>query len=96
MTDIGPRQQRQERIEQARPEAERLAAIVKHQSLKNMVQLAIRDLDESLQWLEQPGIDRRPSMLQVVDMTIELAEWRLSVVHEIVKERGADAELFYV
>jgi hypothetical protein len=96
MTDVSPRQKRQERIEQTRPEAERLAALVKHQSLQEMVQLAVRDLDEGLQWLKQPGIGRRPSILQIVDMTTELAEFRLSVVHEIVKERGADAGLFYV
>lgn len=76
-----------------RPEAARLITTATHESLKEQVRLANRDLDEAVLWLQKPDIDRRPSILAIVDTILSLSSWRLRMVAKSIETYGPDAEL---
>jgi hypothetical protein len=62
-----------------------------HDAMKHQLRLAIRDLDEALEWLDQDNIDHRPFILRIVDMAIELAMARVIAVQQAFEMYGLDA-----
>ncbi len=82
------------RIADLHSEAIRLLAAATHETMKKQVQRASRDLDEAAQeWLWREPINPRPITLAMVDVLIEVANFRLQIVADILKERGPGASL---
>ena len=71
--------------------AELLLSEAQHETMKEQVLLARRDLDEGFQWLRQPNVDRRPRILKIVDLTLTLAQSRLQMVADGLAKFGPDA-----
>lgn len=84
-------QLRQESINALSTEAERLLKIATDRNLKRFIESARRDADEADFWLKQPNIERRPPILHIVDLIVERANWRLTLVSEAVTRFGPDA-----
>jgi hypothetical protein len=82
---------RHETIEGLKADAERLMSIATQEPLKEQVRLALRDVDQSLLWLSQPNVNE--ALLKTVDLTLQLAGWRLTMVEDALKSRGPDATL---
>jgi len=81
------------RIEARRSEADTLGETVTHPSMKNLILLAVRDLDNGLRWLRQPDLDDNPWILDLVDQDIRLATWRLTVVRHALRTHGPGARI---
>jgi hypothetical protein len=64
MTTDTPRQQRLALIETQRLEAARLLTSVEHDTIKEDVRNALRDLDEAVAHLNQENVDNRPNVLR--------------------------------
>jgi hypothetical protein len=47
-----------------------------------------------LAWLDDKGADSNSLILEFVDLTIELASWRLRLVSNALDKYGPDAMLF--
>lgn len=61
-----------------------------HPSLKANLRRANEHLDEALLWLHQPQADTRQSILTLVDMGLELADYELSAVRKARSLFGPD------
>jgi hypothetical protein len=75
-------------IETKRAEAERLLTLATHDTIKELVRLAIRDLDEAVLWLNHRDVATR-----IADMTIGFATTRLAMAKKAIDSYGADAEV---
>ena len=64
-----------------------LLAIATHHTAREQVQLAERDLDEALTWLD------RDTSIGPVDLLVDLAAWRLDTIREALRDQGADTAL---
>ena len=62
--------------------------------MKHQISLASRDLEAGLAWLDEKGADSNSLILEFVDLTIELASWRLRLVSNALDKDGPDAMLF--
>ena len=93
MSDPSPRRQRLTRVAAQQLEAERLLSTATHSTMRAQVRLASRDLDEALLWLNETDIDSRPSILKIVDLLLDLAAWRLTMVGSSLKAYGPSARL---
>ena len=74
-------------IDARRGQAEMLLAIATHHTAREQVQLALRDLDEAMTWLD------RDSCIGAVDLLVDLAAWRLNTIREGLRDQGADTAL---
>ena len=72
-------------IQARRGQAEMLLAIATHHAAREQVQLALRDLDEAVTWLESD------TCIGPVDVLVDLAAWRLNTIREALRQRGTDA-----
>ena len=68
-------------------------AAANHDTMKQQVRLAERDLTEAEMWLQHDNIDVRPYVLAIVDMLIRLASARLQAVNMGLQTYGPDAML---
>jgi len=73
-----------------RADAEHLLAGARHESMKEQLRLAVRDLDEAEQWITWPGLEQRPELLEIADHILELAAWRISTVREALDLYGSE------
>ena len=89
-----PTQIRTAQIEGLQAVAARLLATAKHQTMQEQVRLASRDLDEGLRWLREDNFDARLPFHRIVDLTIDLANWRLNMVSDALQKYGPDAMVF--
>jgi hypothetical protein len=64
-----------------------LLSIATHHTAREQVQLAGRDLDEALTWLD------RGTCIGPVDLLVDLAAWRLNTIREALRDQGADTAL---
>jgi hypothetical protein len=81
---------RQARIDTARAEIARLSAVVTQQPVKDELALAGRDVSEAAAWLTQENIEQRPSILAIVALTLNLADWRIGMVKQGLTTYGPD------
>lgn len=81
------------RIEILQAEAARLMAEAQHDSLKNLVRLAVRDLDEGLRWTELAGGFLACRVGADCGHDMDLAAWRLAIGRNALAKFGADAML---
>jgi hypothetical protein len=44
-------------------------------------------------WLNEPDIDTRPSILKIIDLLLDLATWRLTMVGSNLETYGPGAKL---
>jgi len=88
-----PSDERRARISAMLHRAELLLSEAQHDTVKEQVLLARRDLDEGFQWLRQPNVDGRPRILKIVDLTLSLAQSRLQLVADGLKKFGPHATL---
>lgn len=72
---------------------EMLLSEAQHETVKEQVLLARRDLDEGLRWLQQPNVDGRPRALKIVDLLLSLAQSRLQMVADGLSKFGPDVML---
>ena len=93
MTTSSPSELRRNQIASARVDASRLMAAANHDTMKQQVRLAERDLTEAEMWLQHDNIDVRPYVLAIVDMLIRLASARLQAVNMGLQTYGPDAML---
>jgi hypothetical protein len=91
MTFSTPSDRRRQLILERKRLAEALMRHAVHETLEHQLLLAIRDLDEALEWLDQDNIDHRPFILRIVDMELELAMARLIAVQQALEMYGLDA-----
>jgi len=75
-------------IEAKRAEAERLLTLATHETIKELVRLAMRDLDEAVLWLNHRDVATR-----IADMTIGFATTRLAMAKKAIDSYGTDAEV---
>jgi hypothetical protein len=80
MTDSSARSQRLGQIEALQAQGARLIADATDETMKTRVQLAMRDLDDAIRWLNQEDIDREPHLLRIIDTTIDLATRNMAFV----------------
>jgi len=90
----GTRESRVRAIAIHRAEAQGLLASAQHESTKELLRVAMRDLDEAAEWLDHPVIEDRPDLLGIADHVLELAVWRLKTVREALELYGPGAVLF--
>jgi hypothetical protein len=81
-------QERGRRLKELKSLADRLMTQVLHASMKRQVTLALHDIREGLSYLAEPDVDRRPSLLRIVDLTITLAAARLDMVGDALEDCG--------
>ena len=93
MSDPTPRRQRLKRVAAQQVEAERLLSTARHSTMRAQVRLASRDVDEALLWLNETDIDARPSILKIIDLLLDLASWRLTMVDSNLKTYGPGPKL---
>jgi hypothetical protein len=93
MTNTTSRQRLLTDIETQQAEAVRLMTLAEHDTIKEQVRLAIRDLDEALHWLNEKNVDTRPSILRIADLAFGLATWRLTMVKNALDKYGPGAML---
>ena len=74
-------------IDARRGQAEMLLSIATDHAAREQVQLAKRDLDEALTWLD------RDTSIGPVDLLVALAAWRLNTIREALRDQGADTAL---
>lgn len=91
MTDITATQQRRSQIELLSTTAGLLLDEATQQSIKEQVRLAMRDLDEAALWLEQPDVDKRPEIIDIIDLNLGTATRRLQIVDDALAKHGPDA-----
>jgi hypothetical protein len=78
------------RIDSARSEVKRLAGLVTHQSAKDALADATRDLNEAAIWLESKHIDTPAEVPGAVDIMLLQAEARIATVRDGVATFGPD------
>ena len=74
-------------LDARRGQAEMLLAIAMHHTAREQVQLAVRDLDEAMTWLD------RDSSTSPIGRLLDLAAWRLDIVRYALRDEGADTAL---
>jgi hypothetical protein len=90
---LTPSQARRAIIERLRFDALRQLTRARRAVMKHQIALASRDLEAGLAWLEEEGADSNALILEFVDLTIELASWRLELVNNALDKYGPDAML---
>ncbi len=88
MQDQTPKQHRVAAFAAKQGQAALLLAAAEEPPLRDQVRLAIRDLDEGLQWLENETGIARPFVLDIVDATLRLATSRLNMVKKALQTEG--------
>ena len=88
-----PKELRIARIEAARSLVERFAGVVTHQTARDALALATRDIDEAAAWVATKDIEKRGSILFIADMALNLAEARIGMVREGVETFGPDFQI---
>jgi len=83
-----PAQERSRRLKDLKSLADRLMTQVFHASIKRQITLALGDVREGMVYLGEPDVDRRPSLLRLVDLTIALAAARLDMVSDALEDHG--------
>jgi hypothetical protein len=91
MTQEGPSKLLLQQVFARRTEATQQLERAQHETMKDQLQFALRDLEEAELWLSQPNIDSRPSIQQVVRLILELAGWRINIVKDALDKFGPDA-----
>jgi hypothetical protein len=92
MTITPEKQRRLTLIQTTGAEARRLIDAARHDSLKAMAELAVRDLNEATEYLlHHTKVEHEPWILGVVDAGITLATARLTTVAELLRTHGPDA-----
>jgi hypothetical protein len=69
-------------------QADRLQSIATQGPMKEQVRLAVRDLEDALVLLKEPHLQTRPSMLRIVELTIQLVAKRLDVVQTALRDNS--------
>ena len=64
-----------------------LLSIATHPAAREQVQLALRDLDEAVTWLD------RDACIGQVDVLVDLAAWRLNTIRDALRNGGANTAL---
>ena len=78
----------QRRVIQARRgQAEMLLASATHHATREQVQLALRDLDEAMTWLDSN------TCVGPVDVLVDLAAWRLNTIRDVLRDGEANTAL---
>jgi len=85
---LTPAQERVRRLKDLKSLADRLMTQVFHASIKRQITLALGDVREGMAYLGEPDVDRRPSLLRLVDLTIALAAARLDMVSDALEDHG--------
>ena len=75
-------------IDATRAEAERLLTLASHETIRELIRLATRDLDEAVLWLNHRDVATR-----IAEMTIGFATTRLAMAKKAIDSYGADAEV---
>jgi hypothetical protein len=86
-----PRQERSAIIETARVDAARLMSAANSDSMKRYIQLALRDLNDAISWLNHTDGDSATPVLAVADVAIRGATARLEFVAVALDRYGPDA-----
>lgn len=95
MTDSLPKQQRRALIDEKRADATALLAAANHETMKQLVRQAERDLREAAGYLDRGMTEiQEPWLLAMVDYQVYLADGRLALVRWAVSEYGPDAMMF--
>ena len=74
-------------IQAKRAEADRLLTLAEHETIKELIRLAMRDLDEAVLWLNHKDVATR-----IAEMTIGFATARLAMAKKAIDSYGSDAE----
>ena len=93
MADLAPRDERLALIREKQADAALLLMRVNHDSLKELIRLASRELEEAISWLARTDIHSNPSILKIVDCITSLTTCRLTIVDDALKAFGPDAKL---
>jgi hypothetical protein len=93
MADLSPRDERLALIKEKQADAALLLMRVNHDTLKELIRLASRELDEAISWLATTDVDSNPSILKIVDCITSLTTCRLTIVDDALKAYGPDAKL---
>ena len=67
-----------------------LAVTVIDPSLKQQVHRAVLDVEDALRWLDVFSADNRPHLLEIAQLSLTLAEWRVAWIEEVVAAFGSD------
>ena len=93
MADVSPKDERLALIRERQADAALLLMRVNHDTLKELIRLASRELDEAISWLTKTDVDSNPSILKIVDCISSLTACRLTIVDDALKAQGPDAKL---
>jgi hypothetical protein len=91
MNDSTHSDHRRALIELKKADADRLMATATHEVMKEQLRLAVRDLNEGERWLQSENINDSPFIMGIVDLTIQLASWRLMMVERALQSHGPGA-----
>ena len=93
MADLSPRGERLALIREKQADAAVLLMRSNHDTLKELIRLASRELDEAISWLTKKEADSNPSILKIVDCITSLSTCRLAIVDDAPKAHGPNAKL---
>ena len=90
---LSPSQERRRRLKDLKSLGDRLMTQVFHASMKRQITLALRDVRDALEYLDEADVDRRPALLRLVDLTIALSAGRLDMVGDALEDYGPNLTL---
>jgi hypothetical protein len=90
MKPLSGREQRVAKVAELREAAARLETLTGDPDLRERLVIVSSDLDEAATLLASPALERRPSLLLVVDVVLTVALSRLRVVDELVARSRPD------
>jgi hypothetical protein len=93
MAELGPTHERLVLIRERQADAAVLLMRASHDTMKELVRMATRELDEALGWLAHKNVDSNPSILKIVDCLTSLTTCRLTIVGDALKANGPDSKL---
>lgn len=67
--------------------------VATHDTVKEQVHLAQRDLDEADSWLADATLSGQPAILGIVELILELTAWRLNLVQDALRINGPHGTL---
>lgn len=93
MAESDLRERRLRSIRDRREQACQLMVVATHDTVKEQVHLAQRDLDEAASWLADAALSGHPSILGIVELILELTAWRLNLVQDALRINGPHGTL---
>jgi hypothetical protein len=90
MSSVGEREDRRRDLQAARAEANRLLWLATDPVMHEQLEIALRELDDASAWLANADAERNPSILNLIERSISLAQLRMAIIDRAIATRDID------